>query len=43
MVTTYEDVKENEETKYDFRYINPDSVYGWYSGTTYKYVKYKED
>ncbi|MBS7231184.1 hypothetical protein KHA90_09110 [Flavobacterium psychroterrae] len=39
MVTTYEDVKENKETKYYFRHINPDGVYGWYSGSTYELSK----
>jgi hypothetical protein len=39
MVTTYENVKENEETVYDFRHINPDNVKDWYSGHTYELSK----
>ncbi|MBS7231181.1 hypothetical protein KHA90_09095 [Flavobacterium psychroterrae] len=39
LVTTYENVKENEETVYDFRHINPDNVERWYNGYTYEYVK----
>jgi hypothetical protein len=39
MVTTYQDVKENEETRYDFRHINPDNVQSWYNGTTYELSK----
>ncbi|EKT3967336.1 hypothetical protein NTJ12_002423 [Flavobacterium psychrophilum] len=39
MITVYENVKENEETQYTFRHINPDGVYGWYSGRTYELSK----
>ncbi|MBS7231182.1 hypothetical protein KHA90_09100 [Flavobacterium psychroterrae] len=39
MVTTYQDVKENEETRYDFRPINPDNVEHWYNGTTFELSK----
>ncbi|EKT3967382.1 hypothetical protein NTJ12_002470 [Flavobacterium psychrophilum] len=39
MVTTYENVKENEETVYDFRHINPDNVERWYNGYTYELSK----
>lgn len=39
MVTTYENVKENKETVYDFRHINPDEVEHWYNGYTYEYEK----
>ncbi|WP_310554554.1 hypothetical protein [Flavobacterium sp.] len=39
MVTTYETVKENEETIYDFRPINPDVMEGWYNGNTYELSK----
>ncbi|EKT3967440.1 hypothetical protein NTJ12_002529 [Flavobacterium psychrophilum] len=38
-VTTYENVKENEETVYEFRHINPDNVEDWYSGSTYELSK----
>lgn len=39
MVTTYQEVKENEETDYDFRPINPDNVEHWYNGTTFELSK----
>lgn len=39
MVTTYENVKENKETDYDFRPINPENVQNWYNGTTYELSK----